>query len=115
MQVILDKFSYEVTSEKVKLINEMIELDEARNKIETILEAGDVFLNPPDDLADFISKREVKESRVDQILNLKGDGWRIAIIKDTIRECADEDGVIRKYRSKQVIWEAEDGQVESKN
>ena len=41
-----------------------------REKIDAILEAGEMFLNAPDDLAEFIDKPAVKRSRTDQILAL---------------------------------------------
>ena len=41
-----------------------------RDKIDAILEAGEIMLNPPDDLAEFIDKNAVKQSRADQILTL---------------------------------------------
>jgi len=51
----------------------MKELDEARRKIDQIIlrvKAGEM----------------TREKARKQILNLKGDGWRIAIVKDTVRE-----------------------------
>lgn len=42
--------------------------EELREKIDAILEAGELILNPPDDLAEFINKSAVSISRVAQIL-----------------------------------------------
>jgi len=41
-----------------------------KEKIDAILEAGEMFLNAPDDLAEFIDKPAIKRSRTDQILAL---------------------------------------------
>ena len=46
--------------------------------IDTILEAGDMMLNPPDDMAEFIDKAAIKKSRLDQLISLLADdglGW----------------------------------------
>ncbi len=57
------------------LLNEQLISDQEFVKgkvgeIETILEAGDMFLNPPEDLAAFIIKPAVIRSRADQIVDL---------------------------------------------
>ena len=44
------------------------EIEKLGERIEGILEAGDMMLNPPDDLAGFVDKGAVKKSRTDQIL-----------------------------------------------
>lgn len=49
-------------------------LNEVRREIDAILEAGDMFINPPADLAEFIDKGAVKQSRTDQILSIKLNG-----------------------------------------
>jgi len=41
-----------------------------RSEIDAILEAGEMMLNPPDDLAEFIDKPAVKKSRTDQLISL---------------------------------------------
>lgn len=46
------------------------EMDKVREQIGAILEAGDMFLSLPDDLAEFIDAPSVKQSRVDQILSI---------------------------------------------
>ena len=43
-------------------------MSKLKEKIEGILEAGDMFLNPPEDMAEFIEKGAIKQSRADQIL-----------------------------------------------
>lgn len=44
--------------------------EKLREDVDAILEAGDLFLKPPDDLAEFIDSGAVKTSRTDQILAL---------------------------------------------
>jgi len=44
--------------------------EELREKLDAILEAGKMMLNAPEDLAEFIDKKAVKQSRTDQILAL---------------------------------------------
>lgn len=46
----------------------MNETEKLREKIDGILKAGDLFLNPPDDLAEFIDNPAVEKSRTDQVL-----------------------------------------------
>ena len=74
----------------------MKELDEAREELEKII----VFLVPEFERGDS-TKRTYW---VNKILNLKGDGWKIAIISTSA-------GVSRGYDDrnwKQVIWEGEE-------
>ncbi len=45
-----------------------MDIEKLREEIDAILEAGDMFLKPPDDLAEFIDSTAVKVSRTDQVL-----------------------------------------------
>ena len=51
-------------------------------KLEAILEAGDIVLNPPDDLAEFINKETLKKLRVAQILALIREAGYVKLAKD---------------------------------
>ena len=46
----------------------MTSREKIKEEINAILEAGDMFLSPPEDLAEFIDKGAVKQSRTEQIL-----------------------------------------------
>jgi len=75
----------------------MKELDEARRKIDQIIlrvKAGEM----------------TREKARKQILNLKGDGWRIAIISmaETVWVLEDDlDPDNKRVPFRQVIWQAE--------
>ena len=44
--------------------------DKAISKLRGILDAGDMMLNPPEDMDGFIDKEAVKQSRIEQILSI---------------------------------------------
>lgn len=52
--------------------------NEAREKLGAILKAGDLMLNAPSDMGEFIDKEAIYKSRIDQIFTiLKQLGYRL--------------------------------------
>ena len=77
----------------------MKELDEVNSKVKGILDAYDMMV-ADSELSGFLDKDAMKQSRIDQILNLAGDGWRIAITGIPIHKAHIVES--------RILWEAGD-------
>ena len=80
-------------------MGEIKELEEARGKIVGILDAYDLMASDSE-LGEFLDKAAMKQTRINQIFNLKGADWKIAIVGNW--SYTNPDG--NKYA--QVIWQA---------